>query len=915
MSQAKKLIYSGKQSTKGNNDNGKSKGKAKKSLSDYVYDLGSVTQASDYEETTKFILNHITKTYSYGRDMYEELVKLKKIDIDQWMPQLMAATGDDAAELARKTRQNELVFSKALERYEKRLLGYELNRTKVYSLLWEQCSLSMQRKIENRKDFQDDILMDPIALMKAIKEHSLNFQDKRYDMTIVDESLKTFVNMKQGDKEHDADYASRFRTAKEVFESHLGARPLCLSKICKKVVNDVESDTGSKPTEAEQEVILDDAYERYVAYLYITNSAEKKYKGFKKFLADQYALGNNLYPQKFEEAKDVLDNRSVETEDKEDKKDVDPEAKLVFAQMQGKCYVCGATDHKHWQCPDKNKPKLEWAVNQFSVSVEKDGEDASSGAEEPRLHWAGVQVKRSKENMKDWILLDNQSSETVFCNKKFVRNIRKSPKQLKLETIGGALTIDQVADLPDFGPVWFSPKAITNVFSKAEMADKFRICYDNDVEDVYYVHTTSKVVKFERTSNNLYVFRPEKHKKEDASCAGVQPCQDRGKKSKVKKIHSGVQKIAAQEGQPQELKCRAIDQVRRVEGKAQIPFKVNKSVTGPSEQQVNTVQRPGVIERDDDDVASTTKPQKQLGSLKVDSAWIAGVDCESERQKYDEIDVTELSVEARKDVNPSIVEESKDSKENQAARNEVQAEEELGQSLSDCTKDFESSTCMECSSERQIKKSKSIWDAEQSVVYKQKRQSLWVLLLMVFYTLFRYDFEAEQGTTKQQWTNASMEQTRGIAEETKQWLYLSNSDKNGIVESTAIRGSQHDYLDAKAEFSESGMRERGDEVDCLISSDAKFPGVIRKSEITCPWSEKYVEVKVVVYGDNENSKLMEDIKCIYVTDLLERDKCGYRYCPTTVMKAIESVFAQSRNMIANLDSSVIGQQECVGGQL
>ena len=53
------------------------------------------------------------------------------------------------------------------------------------------------------------------------------------------------------------------------------------------------------------------------------------------------------------------------------------------------------------------------------------------------------------------VLLDNQSTDSVFGNENLVRNVRKSPRNLKLHTNAGVLCATKIADLPGYGTVWF----------------------------------------------------------------------------------------------------------------------------------------------------------------------------------------------------------------------------------------------------------------------------------------------------------------------------------------------------------------------------------------------------------------------------------------------------------------------------
>ena len=63
------------------------------------------------------------------------------------------------------------------------------------------------------------------------------------------------------------------------------------------------------------------------------------------------------------------------------------------------------------------------------------------------------------------------------------------------------------ADVPGWGEVWFDPNCMTNIFSYAQMADRYPITYDNQKEDAFIVHLPHKSVKFMR-ENGLYLYRP-----------------------------------------------------------------------------------------------------------------------------------------------------------------------------------------------------------------------------------------------------------------------------------------------------------------------------------------------------------------------------------------------------------------------
>ena len=127
----------------------------------------------------------------------------------------------------------------------------------------------------------------------------------------------------------------------------------------------------------------------------------------------------------------------------ESKRPAEQTPELSFAQMEGKCYCCGKKGHRSLQCSDKDKPKLEWVINQrmnavlaqaqaqtpttqvtqavqsTAVATEDDRVSTAPsvttmGTTTSKVNWIGSQVdgitlSQAHENMKDWILLDSQS--------------------------------------------------------------------------------------------------------------------------------------------------------------------------------------------------------------------------------------------------------------------------------------------------------------------------------------------------------------------------------------------------------------------------------------------------------------------------------------------------------------------------
>ena len=88
-------------------------------------------------------------------------------------------------------------FTAEFDLYMKRKSRYESNLTKAYALLWEHCNRTMQSKVEARSDYEANIKGNPIELLKAVKQHALNYQEHRYKMSIIHDALRTVLSCKQ----------------------------------------------------------------------------------------------------------------------------------------------------------------------------------------------------------------------------------------------------------------------------------------------------------------------------------------------------------------------------------------------------------------------------------------------------------------------------------------------------------------------------------------------------------------------------------------------------------------------------------------------------------------------------------------------------------------------------------------------
>ena len=112
-----------------------------------------------------------------------------------------------------------------------------------------------------------------------------------------------------------------------------------------------------------------------------------------------------------------------------------------------------------------------------------------------------------------WILLDSQSTISVFKNPTMLTNIRRSAHTLRALTNGGHQDSNMVGDFPNLGVVWYNPESIANILSLADVRKVCRVTLDTSSEPALCVNRfDGSVMKFTEHDSGLYVFDSATHK-------------------------------------------------------------------------------------------------------------------------------------------------------------------------------------------------------------------------------------------------------------------------------------------------------------------------------------------------------------------------------------------------------------------
>ena len=216
---------------------------------------------------TAYLINHVQKTFDLPEVIGDTLRNEELGDTDKWKPELEVSTNTDDNNTATENKMFELEYKIEYTKWLNNTEIYKTNLIKAYAFLWEHCSKGMQNKIESRSDYTE-IVNNPVKLLKAIKEHALNYQKHRYDMSIIADAVMCFMMTKQQENESLSDYTKLFHVSMEVMEPHIGDK-IRFKKVCETEKATMIMTKGAVLDANEEQEVQDTVFKRFAAYVYL----------------------------------------------------------------------------------------------------------------------------------------------------------------------------------------------------------------------------------------------------------------------------------------------------------------------------------------------------------------------------------------------------------------------------------------------------------------------------------------------------------------------------------------------------------------------------------------------------------------------------------------------------------------------
>jgi hypothetical protein len=262
-------------------------------------------------------------------------------------------------------------------------------------------------------------------LLKNVRSVMMQFYQKRNGYLAIMDAHQGFLNCKQSQEQTTEEYLEDLTLWADTIEYH-GGRFVENWKLASE--NDA---SGASRTEAERKSA---ARDETLAMALIRGADPTRYGTLIAELSNQFALGRNDYPTDLQAAYSLLVNYCTPTNAK-------PRNTSSGNQGGSQRAATAPADDSTMTFTQRSSTGDSNATNitPSAISASPPSSSNASVATGTTLMQFAVMMAQAPSNSVDpnWILLDSQSTISVFCNKDMLNNVRPSPHVLRAITNGG----------------------------------------------------------------------------------------------------------------------------------------------------------------------------------------------------------------------------------------------------------------------------------------------------------------------------------------------------------------------------------------------------------------------------------------------------------------------------------------------